>query len=218
MPPKITKILKFALIVLLIAGTIWGINQIGVEQLRTEVQRFGVWAPLVLLGLRFISIVIPIIPGTFYALLAGGLFGFGVGLATIVVADTLACVLNFYLARRYGRSLVQKLVGAQFMDRVDRFSRQHLEKNFFLATGFMMGGGFDFVAYGIGMTQMRWRTFLSALGLSLAIAKPPTVALGAGLFQGGQAVIGIAVVSCFALAIITAIVNRKQGDQFSEDV
>lgn len=212
---RIAQILKFALIALLVAGTIWGINQIGVEQLQTEVQRFGVWAPLVLLALRFVSIVIPIVPGTLYALLAGGLFGFGIGLVTIVIADALACVLNFYLARRYGRSFVQKLVGARFMDRVDQFSQKHLEGNFFLATGFMMGGGFDFVAYGIGLTQMRLRTFLSALGLSLLVAKPPTVALGAGLFSGGQAVIGIAVVSCFALAIVTALVNRKQ-DKSSE--
>lgn len=213
MQPTIARILKFALIACLVAGMIWGINQIGVDQLRNEVQRFGAWAPLALLGLRFVSIVIPILPGTLYALLAGGLFGFGVGLATIVIADALACVLNFYLARRYGRSLVQKLVGAKLMDRVDRFSQQHLEGNFFLATGFMMGGGFDFVAYGIGMTQMRWRTFLSALGLSLMVAKPPTVALGAGLFDGGRAVIGIAVVSCFALAIVTALMNRKKDNQ-----
>jgi uncharacterized membrane protein YdjX (TVP38/TMEM64 family) len=216
MQHPIARILKFSLIILLVAGVIWGINQIGVEQLRTEVQRFGAWAPLALLVLRFVSIVIPILPGTFYALLAGGLFGFGTGLVTIVIADTLACVLNFYLARRYGRSLVQKLVGATFMDRVDRFSRQHLERNFFLTTGFMMGGGFDFVAYGIGLTQTRWRTFLSALGLSLMAAKPPTVALGAGLFSGGQAVIGIALVSCFALAIVTALVNRKKEKPSAE--
>lgn len=216
MPHTIAKILKFSLIVLLIAGMIWGINQIGVDQLRTEVQRFGVWSPIVLLGLRFVSIVIPILPGTLYALLAGGLFGFGVGLATIVVADLLACVLNFYLARRYGRSLVQKLVGAKFMDRVDRFSQKHLEKNFFLATGFMMGGGFDFVAYGIGLTQMRWKKFLASLGLSLIVAKPPTVALGAGLFDGGQAVIGIAVISCFALAVVTALLNRQTDSSSAE--
>jgi uncharacterized membrane protein YdjX (TVP38/TMEM64 family) len=212
MKPKLIQLLQFILIIAVIAGMIWGFNQIGAEQLKSNVQQFGIWAPLVLMGLRFTSIVIPILPGTVFAFLAGGLFGFGVGAATILIADALACTLNFYLARRYGRSLVQKFVGERFMDRVDQLSRKHLEKNFFLTTGFMMGGGFDFVTYGIGLTQMKWNRFLSALGISLVLAKPPIVALGAGIFDGGQTVVIVAVVACFSLAIANAIFNQKNRD------
>jgi uncharacterized membrane protein YdjX (TVP38/TMEM64 family) len=107
---------------------------------------------------------------------------------------------------------VQKFVGERFMDRVDQLSRKHLEKNFFLTTGFMMGGGFDFVTYGIGLTQMKWNRFLSALGISLVLAKPHIVALGAGIFDGGQTVVIVAVVACFSLAIANAIFNQKNRD------
>jgi hypothetical protein len=37
------------------------------------------------------------------------------------------------------------------MAQVDRLSRRHLERNFFLMTGFLMTGLFDFVAYGVGL-------------------------------------------------------------------
>lgn len=49
-----------------------------------------------------------------------------------------------------------------------------------------------------------------ALTLSIAIAKPPLVALGAGVFEGGRMLLGIALFGMFVLAIVTGWVNRKQ--------
>ncbi|MFB8793891.1 MAG: hypothetical protein U7126_06600 [Microcoleus sp.] len=46
-----------------------------------------------------VSIVIPAIPGTAYAILAGGLFGLTQGLIAIAIADSIACNFNFYIAK-----------------------------------------------------------------------------------------------------------------------
>lgn len=206
----IIRSIQLILLVFLIAGVIWGINQIGVERIRASVEQFGIWAPLVLLLLRFVSIVLPVLPGTLYSILAGGLLGFWVGLLTMAIADLLACTFNFYIAKRYGREFVQKLVGQKFMNRVDRFSQKHLERNFFLMTGFLMTGVFDFVCYGVGLTQTSWKWFMSALIVSIAIAKPPLIAVGAGVFEGGQMLLGFALLGTFILAMITGWLNRKQ--------
>jgi uncharacterized membrane protein YdjX (TVP38/TMEM64 family) len=205
------KWLRFCLIAVLVVGAIVLINQYGIEQIRGNIKQFGIWAPLVLILLRLVSIVIPAIPGTAYSILAGGLFGFTQGVIAIAIADAIACTFNFYIAKRYGRNLVQKFVGEQFMDKVDNLSQKYLEGNIFLVTALLMTGLFDFVCYAVGLTQMKWRAFIPALALSIVVAKPPLVALGAGALEGGRLLLGFALLGMFLLAIVTGWLNRKQG-------
>ncbi|MGB8702010.1 MAG: VTT domain-containing protein, partial [Thermosynechococcaceae cyanobacterium] len=165
----IRNILQFIFLATIVAVGIGLIRQYGfdVEALRDQVKLLGIGAPLILFGLRFISIVIPVIPGTAFAFAAGLSLGLGVGLLVIILADFLSCSLSFYLSRRYGRDLVQKLIGPRFMNRVDQLSQQHLEGNFPLLTAFLMTGFFDFVSYGVGLTQTSWLRFLGALCISI---------------------------------------------------
>ena len=218
MQRKIIKILELSLIVLLIAGAIWLINRVGIEQIRTNVAGFGIWAPLIIMLLRLSSVVVPVLPGTAYAILSGALFGFAQGLVVIAIADFLACSANFFIARRYGRPVVQRLVGKRFMNKLERWSKKYLEGNFFLLTGAMMSSFFDYMCYGAGLCRMPWQRFMSALGLSIVLVKPPIVAVGAGILQGEKLLIGASVVGVLAIALISAWTRRKanqtaEGDQ-----
>jgi uncharacterized membrane protein YdjX (TVP38/TMEM64 family) len=210
---KVLTILRGILIGLLIVGVVWLLQTIGIEQVREQVDRFGIWAPVVVFGLRFTSVIVPVLPGTAYAVLAGGLFGFWQGLALVALADLASCTFNFWVARRYGRGWVERFVGERFMEKVDRLGQQHLERNFFLMMGFLMTGLFDFVAYAIGLTQIRWQSYLVALLVSIAIAKPLWVAAGAGIFEGSRLLLGFALLAAFGIGIVTAVVRRsaKQG-------
>ena len=185
------------------------IKQVGIGQIRANVAQLGILAPCALLLLRSVSIVIPAIPSTAYSVLAGTLFGFWQGIAIIAIADLAACSGNFYLAKRYGRGIVQRLVGQRFMGQVDSFSSNYLENNPFLVAGFLMTGLFDFVCYAVGLTQMEWHKFLPALILGIVISTPPVVALGAGIFTGGKLLLGFALLGMFALAILAGWLNRK---------
>ncbi|MBE9129541.1 MULTISPECIES: TVP38/TMEM64 family protein [unclassified Coleofasciculus] len=200
------KILRWVLIGLLIALAIWLVNKIDIEQVREQVDRFGIWAPAIVFGLRFTSIIIPVLPGTAYAILAGGLFGFVQGLLIVVLADLASCTFNFYIARRYGRGLVERFVGQQFMEKVDHLAQRHLERNFFLMTGI-----FDFAAYAVGLTKTRWQSYLLALVVSILIAKPLWVATGAGIFEGSQLLLGFALLGAFGIGIVTAVVQRQSN-------
>ncbi len=207
---RLIKIAQFSLIILIVGLAIWFVNRVGIEQIRSNVEQLGIWAPFAVFGLRLVSVIIPALPGTAYAILAGGLFGFGPGLMIICLADLISCNLSFYLSRRYGRNLIVKLVGDRMMNRVDNLSRKNLENNFFLMTGFLMTSFFDFVCYGVGLTKTPWQKFAPALLISITLVKPPIVALGAGLFESGKLLIGFAALSIFILGIITAILQRKQ--------
>lgn len=206
------KILRWVLIGVLISVAIWLLNKIGIEQVREQVDQFGIWGPAIVFGLRFTSIIVPVLPGTAYAILAGGLFGFAQGLLIVAFADLTSCSFNFYIARRYGRSLVERFVGEQFMEKVDRLGQRHLERNVFLMTGFLMTGLFDFAAYAVGLTQTRWQSYLIALVVSIAIAKPLWVAAGAGIFEGSKLFLGFALLGAFGIGIITATVQQRTQD------
>ncbi len=206
---KWLKILRLVLIAVLITLAILLINKFGIQQVREQVDRFGIWAPAIVFGLRFTSIIVPVLPGTAYAILAGALFGFAQGLLVIALADLFSCTFNFYIARRYGRGLVQRFVGEQFMEKVDRVTQQHLERNFFLMAGFLMTGLFDFVAYAIGLTKTRWQSYLIALIISISIAKPLWVAAGAGIFESSQLLVGFAILGALGIGVVTSVIQRK---------
>jgi uncharacterized membrane protein YdjX (TVP38/TMEM64 family) len=207
------KIVQFIGLAGVVAVGIWLIRTYGldVETLRVRVKSLGVLAPLVFFGLRFISVVIPVIPGTAFAFASGLTLGLREGLLVIVLADFLSCSLSFYLSRRYGRSLVERLIEQRFMNRVDRLSQQHLEQNFPLLTAFLMTGFFDFVSYGVGLTQTSWPRFLAALCISIPIAHTPAVIVGANLLEKRQSywLLGIALLIAFGVALITGILQRK---------
>jgi uncharacterized membrane protein YdjX (TVP38/TMEM64 family) len=210
------KISQLTSLAVFVAVGIWLIRTYGmdVDTLRVRIKSLGILTPLVFFGLRFISVVIPVIPGTAFAFAAGLTLGLSEGLLVIVFADLLSCSFSFYLSRRYGRAWVEKLIGQRFMDRVDRLSQQHLEQNFPLLTAFLMTGFFDFVSYGVGLTKTSWLRFLGALFISIPIAHTPIVIVGANLLEKKQSyvLLGVALLIAFSVALITGILQRKGAD------
>ena len=139
------------------------------------------WGILVIVLLRLISIIIPILPGTYCLLISGYLFGLVNGLLISCIADLIACSLSFSISRVYGRKLIQKIMPKRLLNKFELLSKNYLERNFFLLTGCLMTGWFDFVSYGVGLTKLKWKTFFSALFLSVLLSDLPFVATGSGI-------------------------------------
>ena len=143
----------------------------------------GNWGILFILLLRLISIVIPILPGTYCLLISGYLFGLANGLIISFIADLMACSLSFSISRIYGRRILKKLMPKKYLDKFESISKNYLEQNFFLLTGFLMTNWFDFISYGVGLTKLKWRKFLIALCISIFFSDLPFVATGNGFRQ-----------------------------------
>ena len=139
------------------------------------------WGILVIILLRLISIIIPILPGTYCLLISGYLFGLVNGLLISCIADLLACSLSFSIARLYGRKIIQKIMPKKLLNKFELLSKNYLERNFFLLTGCLMTGWFDFVSYGVGLTKLKWKKFFGALFLSVFLSDLPFVATGSGI-------------------------------------
>tara|TARA_Y100000589_G_scaffold16161_1_gene13142 strand:- start:9173 stop:9805 length:633 start_codon:yes stop_codon:yes gene_type:complete len=202
------KLKKFFTIVFFVAIAIvliYLIQNYGIDPLRNKVESMGIWAPLGILILRGISIILPALPSSAYSLLAGSLLGFKIGYFTIIISDIIFCQAAFFIARNYGRGPVRKLVGNKAMKRIESFNQNQLEENFFLMTGLLMTGLFDFLSYAIGIGGTRWRIFTPALLISLLISDSILVAVGAGVSQGAGLLLGVALLGMFALATISGL-------------
>ena len=70
------------------------------------------------------------------------------------------------------------------MKKIESFNQNQLEENFFLMTGLLMTGLFDFLSYAIGIGGTRWKIVTPALLISLLISDSILVAVGAGVSQG----------------------------------
>jgi uncharacterized membrane protein YdjX (TVP38/TMEM64 family) len=204
--------IKITLITIFLILIVFYLQKYGIEPLKEAVQSMGIWAPLGIALLRGISIVLPALPSSVYSLLAGSLLGFETGYLTIIFTDFLFCNAAFFIARIWGRSPVSRLVGHKAMERIDGFSQNQLEGNFFLMTGLLMTGLFDFLSYAIGISQTRWRIFAPALVISILISDSILVAVGAGVTQGASVMLGIALLAMFALATLTGLLKKKSVD------
>jgi uncharacterized membrane protein YdjX (TVP38/TMEM64 family) len=197
----------------------------------------GNWGILLILLLRLISIVIPILPGTYCLLISGYLFGLVNGLLISFVADLLSCSISFSLSKRFGRKILKRVMSKKYLNKFENLSKKYLEKNFFLLTGFLMTGWFDFVSYGVGLTKLRWRKFLLALIVSVLLSDLPFVATGNGFrklqnqnfnikkildgnvpsLQKQYLIIFIvSVILVFSIGIIGTFIDRKYMKSFPE--
>ena len=125
----------------------------------------------------------------------------------------------------------------KYLNKFENLSKKYLEKNFFLLTGFLMTGWFDFVSYGVGLTKLRWRKFLLALIISVLLSDLPFVATGNGFrklknqnfnikkildgnvpsLQKEYLIIFIvSVILIFSIGIIGTFIDRKYMKSFLE--
>ena len=204
------KLRKFLLISLCVLAAVLFYYFIVIEwkeQINQIVLDMGIWAPLGIFVLRGISTIFPVISNLPYAILAGSVLDFKTAYLTIFLADFISCQVAFLIARNLGREPVRRLVGIKAMKRIESFNENQLEGNFFLMTGVLMTGLFDFLSYGLGLGGTRWRIFSFSLLLCLAIFDAVAVAVGAGLADAVY--IAIAMVGMFGLAIISGLIKKK---------
>ena len=204
---KLRKFLSILFFVAIAIVLIYIIQNYGIEPLRIQVANMGIWAPVGIFTLRGISIILPALPSSAYSLLAGSLLGFQTGYFTILISDIVFCQAAFFIARNYGRAPVRNLVGIKAMKRIESFNQNQLEGNFFLMTGLLMTGLFDFLSYGLGLGGTKWRIFTFSLLLCLVIFDAVAVAVGAGLADAVY--IGFAMIGMFGLAIITGLIKKR---------
>jgi uncharacterized membrane protein YdjX (TVP38/TMEM64 family) len=175
--------------------------------IQDNIQTFGVWGPVVMVALLIIATIFSPIPNSLIIIAMGATYGPIWGTVIAIIGATLASSFAFFLARKFGEQLVEK-----FFPKT-HFLHKFLTKNAF-PTIFILrlipSVSFDMVSYGVGLTKISFRTFITASFLGTIPGLISYVLIGAGLT--GENAISWAGVSMYgALVILGFYLSHKMG-------
>jgi uncharacterized membrane protein YdjX (TVP38/TMEM64 family) len=120
------RLLLLATLALAVAGGLWLMRATGAalspDALRAELAGMGPWGPLALVVALAAVLVAPLVPASLLQVAAGLAFGPPLGLLYVTLADALGASAGFWLARRWGRSLLDQRLSPEMRARVARLS------------------------------------------------------------------------------------------------
>ncbi len=182
------------------------------EQLRTYVEPYGFYAPIIFI-LLYIITTVAFVPGTVFTFLGGLLFGPVLGTLYSVIGSTIGACISFVIARTIGRDFVRGHL-------VKRFPKFHeydskIEEHSFMVMFILRLLPFiptNVLNYVMGLSKMRFRgyffgTLLGNLPATFAYAN---LAANATHINSPQFYIAVAI---FLLALIIPYFIGKKYDK-----
>lgn len=112
---KIIEIVWFVVVIVLF---IVSIKMIRNGELQSQIQSFGIWAPLIIVVLKMSTLIIAPLGGTPLYVLSGALFGSLKGFLICFIGDILGSSVCFWLSRKYGSKVLNFFAGSQNIERV----------------------------------------------------------------------------------------------------
>ncbi len=179
------------------------------EKLRETVTAMGPWGVLALFGLQVLQIVVAFIPGEPVEILAGVMYG-GVGGTAICIAGcVLASSMVFWITRRFGKPLVQKLFSQKKLDEFT-FLQESKKQDMAVFILFLLPGTpKDLLTYLVGLSRMRLSRFLLLSNLARIPSLVSSTFLGQAASQGRWLTVGI----IFAVTAVLGIAGILLKDR-----
>lgn len=118
---------------------------------RTWVGQFGLWAPLVYMGLFALQILIAPMPGQFMGVMSGYIFGIFLGSLYSIIALAIGAGLAMVIARHFGRPLLERFVAPEQLQLWERKLYMRSPVNWGLLFVFPVP---DFVFYLAGLSSI----------------------------------------------------------------
>lgn len=144
-----------------------------IERLQELIRGFGWGAPLAFLLIQYMQVIVPIVPGS--VTLAAGVLLFGplIGFIYNYLAICAGSVSVFLIARRYGPSLVRRVIGDRVYDKyIPKISTPGYYRFFTLAIFFPFAPD-DALCYLTGLSDMGVGRFTKII----LLAKPLSIAI-----------------------------------------
>ncbi|MCP3901107.1 MAG: TVP38/TMEM64 family protein [Desulfobacteraceae bacterium] len=135
-----------------------------VDYIKNYILSFGILAPVVsFLLMLFQSLVAPL-PAFLITFSNAALFGWIKGALLSWSSAMAGATLCFYIAKWFGRSIVEKFISKLALDNIDDFFKKYGQYTI-LITRLLPFVSFDVVSYAAGLTSMSFFSFFWATGL-----------------------------------------------------
>lgn len=157
-----TALLVFLLLLAAVfVGKAWaGGHFKSMDALRAYLESYGGWGPMILTLIQALQVVLPVLPGFLGCIVGAAMFGAAVGFWINYIGISVGSLIAYWLARRFGVGLVQKMVPMEKYDGWVRWvnSKKSYTLVLFLAILLPLAPD-DFLCYFSGLTAMSARKF-----------------------------------------------------------
>ena len=178
---KILLAISFVAIFYLILAL--ALQTIGLDNAQLLVKKTGVWAPIVFVALCAASLIIAPLSGSSLFVVGGTLFGKHNAFLLSYIASIIGCSANFWISRKLGRKVAQRLIGKANLEELDKFTNKLKSSRSILYMILIMPLSQDIVSYAIGLTKIKYTYFLIALIVSSTIVISGYVYIGSSLLE-----------------------------------
>ncbi len=182
------------------------LRMVNVDAIKGYILSFGIWAPIISFLLMVFQSVIAPLPAFVITFANAGLFGWWKGAVLSWSSAMVGAVLCFYIARFYGRSVVEKLTSKYALESVDVFFDKY-GKYAILVARLLPFVSFDIVSYAAGLTSMSFWSFFWATGLGQL---PATIVYSyvGGMLTGSVKTFVTGLLVLFALSILIFMMKK----------
>lgn len=154
------------------------------EKMKAYLANKQIIGPIVFVLIQIIQVVIPVIPGG--VSLLGGVVFFGAipGFIYNYIGICIGSIINFFLARYYGRPFILHIVSEKTLDKYMKWTKDQKKFNWFFALCILAPAAPDDVLCLLaGLTEMKFSTYFWII----ILCKPWTIAAySIGLVYGAN--------------------------------
>jgi len=176
---------------------------------------FGVWGPVIYMALMVLQALAAPLPAFVITFANAWIWGWAWGALISWSGAMIGAVICFYLARGFGRPLVERMVGAKALQLSDRFFDRYGRFAVLIAR-LIPVVSFDLVSFAGGLTNMTLRQFFWATGLGQLPATIIYSILGQNITSGAK--YGFWVFSgVVSLLIISYLVKKNLEGRLLEE-
>lgn len=182
------------------------LQNVDVDLARDYILGFGIWAPVVSFLLMILQSVAAPLPAFIITFANAGLFGWVKGAILSWTSSMAGAVLCFYIAKFFGREVVEKLTSKYALESVDSFFEKY-GKHAILVARLLPFISFDIVSYAAGLTSMSFWSFFVATGLGQLPATIIYSYIG-GMLTGSTKMIVTGLLMLFALSALIFLFKK----------
>ncbi len=138
------------------------VDAIGIDELQLMIAGAGLWGPLVFVSIKALTFTFAPLSAGPIQFASGVLFGVIPGTLYSVLGEVIGGAINVLIARLLGRRIVRRFVGAEALQRIDRFYERYLDDwKSLLAARLLLFSVYDFISYAVGFGHIRLSVYIA---------------------------------------------------------
>lgn len=194
-----------------IKRVVFMLSTVDVTAMKSYILSFGIWAPVVSFALMIFQCIMAPLPGFVITFANAALFGWVKGALLSWSSAMAGAALCFWIARFYGRSVVERFTSRFLLEQVDSFFVRY-GRYAVLVTRLLPFVSFDVVSYAAGLTSMGFWEFFLATGVGQLPATLVYSYVG-DLLVGSVKTFAFGILTLLTLGILIAAAGKIYRDR-----